>query len=215
MNLYLPRYNCTYLSLSGECAISKEVDAKLQSIMTETHCHLYDDGSPQMALFGSKFTTAGIVDKVEGLLHRRRQGDSVTYYLQITNERTTGELRRPPRSYKPVSFLIDTASELLPSFSVQCRATFTYDDTDEYRSKVPMPTPLLFPDEGGVTHVESTEFSRRDNDGIVYRIFVTNSEEEDALVHIIRFERPLELSRETIRGLRDTFRTISNKLLVQ
>ena len=213
MNLNLPKYNCTYLSLSGECEVSREADSRLQLAMAESHCHLYDDESPRIALFGSKFTTDGLVDKAEGVLHRQRHGDTVIYQLQITNERVTGELPRPPRSYRSVAFLVDAVTGLLPAFRTSCRARFIYDDSDEYRSKVPLPAPLIFPDEGGVTHIEGTEFSRRDNDGVVYKILVTNSEEENALIHIIQFERSIELSRNTIRDLRDTSRKISTRLL--
>ena len=215
MNLNLPRFNCTYFRLNGEYPVSEDRDTGIQSLMTKTHCHYDDDGVPQVALFGSKFTTGGIVDRGEGALHRIGQGDNISCRLRITSERAIGELSRPPRDYRPVSDLIDSASELLGNINVRCHAIFEYARSDGYKSKVQWPIPLILPDGEGVTHIEGAEFSRRDGDDVEYRILVTNSEERDSLIHAIHFERTLELNRDSIRDLRNRSRSISTRLLTR
>ena len=215
MNLSLPRFNCTYFGLNGEYPVSEDRDTGIQSLMTKTHCDYDDDGVPRVALFASKFTTGGIVDRAEGALHRIGQGDNISCRLRITSERVISELPRPPQGFRSVSYLIDSVSELFGNINVRCQAVFEYARSDGYESKVPWPIPLIFPDGEGVTHIEGAEFSRRDGDDVQYRILVTNSEERDSLIHLINFERTLGLNRDSIRDLRDRSRSISTRLLTR
>ena len=216
MNLNLPKYNCTYFSLEGECVLTKDDDDALCALMARTHAHNYPDGSPRIALFGSKFTAEDVADKVEGALFRVRDEDTLTCRLDVTSERVSTSLRRPPRDYRPVALLIDSISTVMGPLHVDCHAVFEYTNTGDYVSKVPLPTPLIFPDgDGGATHTEGVEFSRRTGDELEYRVFVSNSERRDLFSHVIHFETTLELNRASVRRLRDRARSISTKFLAQ
>ncbi len=183
--------------------------------MSESHSHRYADASPRVALFGSKFTSGGVAEKAGGTLLRRNLGSVITYTIDISYEQTDSSLPRPPRDYKPLSTLIDGASERLGSFDLSCHAIFEYERSKGYQSKVPLPLPLVFPDpDGGATHIEGVEFSVRDDEGIQFRNLVTLAEDRNTITHIIHFETSSELSRKSLRYLRDRSRSISTRFLV-
>ena len=99
---------------------------------------------------------------------------------------------------------------------VNCVANFEYDLTEGFKSKISFPIPLILP--GGteeITHIEGAEFSHRENDDIQYRIRIASLENANLLDHRITFESNLELSQNSIRGLLDKARAISNRLLVR
>lgn len=214
MNLNLPKFNCLYFRLTGQCIVPEERDEQIRSLMSASHSHADADHSPRIALFGSKFTTAGIDDKAEGTLHRTKQGNSITCRLDITYERSASGLSRPPRDYKPMTALIETASKPLGPIDLSCHAIFEYERSEGYVSKVPLPIPLVFPDsDGGATHIEGIEFSLRDDKGVRFKNFVSLAEERDTIMHVIHFEATLKLNRKSLRYMRDRSRSISTRFL--
>ena len=214
MNLNLPKFNCVYFRLTGQCTVPEERDEQIMSLMSASHSHANADHSPWIALFGSKFTTAGVADKAEGTLHRTKEGNSITCRLDITYERADISLLRPPRDYKPMTALIDTASKPLGPIDLSCHAIFEYERSEGYVSKVPLPIPLVFPDsDGGATHIEGIEFSLRDDKAIQFRNLVSLSEERDTIMHVIHFETTLKLNRKSLRCMRDRSRSISTRFL--
>ena len=214
MNLNLPKFNCAYLRLTGQCTVPEERDEQLRSLMSASHSHANADDTPRVALFGSKFTTAGIADKAEGTLYRIKQGNSITCRLDITYERSDSGLSRPPPDYKPMTVLVDTASKPLGSIDLSCHAIFRYESSEGYVSKVPLPIPLVFPDsDGGATHIEGVEFSLRNDEGVRFRNLVSLSDGQDVITHIIHFETTLKLNRKSLRYIRDRSRSISTRFL--
>ena len=213
MNLTLPRYNCTHFCLTYECPMSEKIELGLRSLTETTHHHSFDDGSPSAVLFGSRFTTGGIVDQATGALSRTTRENSTICRLLIMYDRADATLPRPPRDYKPVSVLIDAIAELFGDIQVHCHANFQYDESLGYASGITLPIPLILPDKRGATHIESAEFSRREGDDIEYRLLVGRSEGGDAVVHSTHFDTDVELSRNSIRGLRDKARSISARFL--
>ncbi len=215
MNLNLPKFNCVYFRLTGQCTVPEEREAQIIDLMSESHFHRYPDASPRLASFGSKFTSGGVAQKAGGTLLRRNQGGAITYTLDISYEQTGSSLPRPPRDYKPLSALIDGASEHLGSFELSCHSIFEYERSEGYFSKVSLPIPLVFPDpERGATHIEGIEFSLRDDEGVRFRNLVNLSEDQDTITHIIHFETSSDLSRKSLRSLRDRCRSISTRFLV-
>ena len=139
MNLSLPKFGCVYFRLTGQCTVPEEIEAQIKALMSESHSHRYADASPRVALFGSKFTSGGVAEKAGGTLLRRNLGSVITYTIDISYEQTDSSLPRPPRDYKPLSTLIDGASERLGSFDLSCHAIFEYERSKGYQSKVPYP----------------------------------------------------------------------------
>ena len=125
-------------------------------------------------------------------------------------------LASPPREIRPVSLLTDSASQLFGTISVNCYTTFEYDKTKGFRSKVSFPVPLVVQEEReGITHIESAQFSRRDNDEIDYRILVLDPEDSASFLHSIDFETTLAIDHNSIRGLLSRARAISTRLVVR
>ena len=213
MNLTLSRYSCTHFCLTFECPMSEKIESGLRYFMGITHHHLFDDGSPRVAMFGSKFTSNGVVDQATGSLSVTHQEVAPTSRLWIVYDRADAALPRPPRDYKPVSVLIDELAELYGTIRVDCHASFEYGLSLGYKSGITLPIPLFVPDRQGATHIESAEFSRRVGDDVEYRITIRRSEDGEAIVHSTYFDAEVELNRKSIRGLREKARSISTRFL--
>jgi hypothetical protein len=196
------------------------MDAKIQALMDQTHTHDPDEGIEEgghrTALFGSRTRTGGITHQVVGtLVLTPREGD-LRVELSVSSVRSPGDLGPPPRSFRPVSVLVQATTALFGPIGVNCHAVFEYDQRQGYRSRVTFPFPVMFHEDiGGITHIEGAQFSRRDDNGIEYEIVVANREDSDGFVHSVSFDSNLELSINSIRGLVERSRSISTKLLIR
>ena len=134
--------------------------------------------------------------------------------LSVTSNRASADLGTPPSAFRPVSLLVNASTELFGAIEVSCQAVFEYDQREGYRSKLVLPVPLMIPEEdGGVTHIESVQFSRRDNDQVDYQIIVMESDDSESLAHAISFTSTVELSLRSVKGLVDKARLISTRML--
>ena len=183
--------------------------------MTKTRHRTHDDGSPQEAVFLSRFAVGEMKEESAGFLFRAKNEDGINCRIQVMNRGIEGDPQRHSRHFKPVRFLMDSTSGLFGNLNVQCTATFEYYLSDDVKSRIAFPMPIILPDDDGITHVEGADFSRRTSNGIEYSVFITSSEEDDTLSHVVHFNTEIKLNRDAIRGLRDRCRSISNRLLVQ
>ena len=217
MRLNLPNYHCVQFRLTSEFSISKDRDAEIEAFMDLTHTHDPEPGEERgtrVALFGSRTRTKGITHQVQGRLTKTSVPTELDITLSVSSIRVSDQLGPPPKSYRPVTLLVESAAEFFGPVEISCSAVFNYDSELGYRSKISLPMPLMLQGgQIGVTHLESIQFSRRDNDEVDYRVIVANRDEAELFVHSVDFESTVELSRNSVRGLIDKARKISNQLL--
>ena len=221
MRLNLPRYNCVHLAISSDVTVSPDKWAEVQALVDQTQTHDVDGGqnsndSGQAALFGSRFTTGGIAHWSRAFLSKEMNADAHMFTILINIGRAPPNLPPPPRGTKPMSFLIDATTHLFGFINVHCEVLFEYSLNQGYRSKITFPVPLMFQQQGGgITHIDSAQFSSRHGDDILYRLVVVNVESSDSFTHSINFEEILELNRNSIRRLLSRGRSISRQFLIQ
>ena len=192
------------------------MDKEVQALMTKTSHRTYDDGSPQDAIFLSRYAVGDTQEESAGILFREKKNeDGINCRVQVMNRGIEREPRRSRRRFKPVRLLLDSTSGLFGNLSVQCHAVFEYPASEGVKSKIAFPMPILLPDDDGITHIEGADFSRRTSDGIEYSVFITSSEEDGTLSHAVHFNTEIKLNRNSIRDQREKCRLISNRLLVQ
>ena len=221
MRLNLPRYHCVRFGVFSEFAASDEQDANIRSFLSQTSTHSHDseeddEESTLVSLFASRSKTGGVTHRLRFSVSRRLRQNVPNYTLSIDINRASDRLPPPPRGCRPVSVLVEAAPELFGIVDVRCIAAFEYSESDGFRSKISYPLPLIVQDDGdGITHIESAEFSRRDAEGIQYRILTVNSEDPVSCVHSVNFETATDLGRVGIRKLLDRARSISSQLVVK
>ena len=218
MRLNLPKHHCVRFDLFSDFIVPTEYDADIGSFMDQTHTHDRAEGDQpefRTALFGSKSKIGGITHRLRGRLTKTRRQTDLNIALSLSSSRSSEDLRPPPRSFRPVSQLVDASSTLFGPILITCHAVFEYDQKQGHKSKILFPIPLLVPDEaGGITHIESAQFSRRDDDETKYQVIVDNREDSDVFVHSVTFDSNLQLSQASIRNLIDKAQSISTGLLI-
>lgn len=219
MRLNLPKYNCVLFEISSEFTVSLETDADIRAIVGQTHTHdpdEDDEGMPQIALFGSRTKARGVTHRVRGRLIRSPSPTELNIALLVSSIRASENLRPPPRSFRPVSHLIDSASKLFGPIPISCHAVFEYDRRQGYYSKASFPVPLMLLEKlDGITHLESATFSRRDTDSIEYQIEVDSLGDSELFIHLVNFDSTLELSLGSISWLVDRAHSISTQLVTR
>ena len=184
MRLNLPKYQCVKFELFSDFTVPLAKDTQIDLLMDATHTHELDDRTQKIALFGSKSKTGGINHIVRGRLAKTARQNDLAISLSVSSSRSHDNLSPPPRSFRPVSQLIQASATLFGSIDVSCHANFEYDLGQGHKSKISFPIPLLVPDEGtGFTHVESAQFSRRINDKVEYQVVVEQLEDPDLFIH--------------------------------
>lgn len=201
--------------------MSKDRDADIRAFLNEIAAHIHDHGEDDgeitsVAIFGSRSLAGGITHQIVGNLVRRKREADVSYRLAISNSRASDALSSPPRALKPVSLLIEAASQVFGTIKIDCDFRFEYKHTLGFKSKISFPIPLVLQEETvGITHMESAQFSRRHNDDIQYRVLVANSENNDEFSHWITFEDTLVLNQNSVRKMFARARSISTQLLIK
>ena len=219
MRLNLSRYNCVHFSLSSDFTVDSDRDASIQSLMNQTATHTHEDiegiGQRLVASFGSRSRVAGITHQVRANLTRAEREDGLSYRLRVMINTASDNLSLPPKGWRPVSQLVDSASHLFGTIGVSCDISFEYDRKRGYESRISFPIPLILQEGAeGVTHIESAQFSRRGDDAVEYRVLISELQESDTVLHSIDFDTALELNRNSIRGLLDRAKSISTRLVV-
>ena len=215
MRLNLPTYDCVRFDLFSDFTVPLDRDDQIEALMDQTHTHDLTEGGPRIALFGSRSRTGGITHRVRGRLTKTARGTDLGIVLTVSSSMSSDNLRPPPKSYKPVSRLVEASSALFGPVSVSCHAVFEYDQRHGHKSKISLPIPLIVQEEAsGVTHIESAQFSRRENEDVQYQIIVSDPQDSDFLIHSVSFDSTSELSLQSIRSLIHKARTISTQLLI-
>ncbi len=205
----------------SEFSVAEEQDINIQAFLSQTATHSHDsvkdnEEATLVSLFASRSRIGGVTHRIRCIVSRRLRQGVPRYRLSMTNNRSSDRLPAPPRGYRPVSVLVNAAPDLFGPVDVRCNAVFEYSESDDLRSKVTYPIPLIVHDEGnGITHIENAEFSRRDTEDIQYRILIANSEESDSFVHSVSFDTATDLSPTGIRNLFDRARSISSQMLIR
>ena len=221
MKLNLPNYGCIRFEFRADFDVPLDSYPAIHSVMKQTATHVHDsfsagDAGTTVAVFGSKFVIAGINHRAVGNLSVTPRDDNLGVGVWMLLNKVDSSLSRPPRGFKPISVLTAALAQMFDPASVNCNATFGYDLAKGYKSKITFPMPLIIPgDPEGITHIESAEFSSRDDDDIRYRIFVRQDAASGIIVHTVDFESTVDWSRSSIRGLLDNARTISARLVVR
>ena len=220
MRLNLPNYDCIRFEFKADFEVPTGCYAAVHSVMEQTATHVHapvsaDDGGATVAIFGSRFVIAGINHRAVGNLSTTPRNDDVGIGIWMLLNKAEGNLPRPPRSIKPISILTKAAARMFAPASSDCSATFEYDLAGGYKSKIALPTPLIVPDHpDGITHLESAEFSSREDDAIRYRILLRHDTDAGTIMHTVNFESAIDWSPGSIRGLLDRARSISTRLLI-
>ena len=217
MRLNLPRYHCVLFEVDSEFSVHIDMDAEIQSLMNRTHTHEPapdDETDTRVALFGSRSRSGGATHQIQGRLTSTRRPEDLGIVFSISSRRVSDSLGPAPTAFRPVSALVEASSQLFGSLDVRCHSVFEYEHRLGYGSKILLPAPLVLQGEiGGITHIESAQFSRRENNEIEYQVVVVNSKDSESFVHSIDFETSTELNLNSIRDLVTRARTISSGLL--
>lgn len=219
MRLNLPNFHCIRFELFSDFSVPSDKDDDILRLMNQTHTHDVSEeaaGNPVSALFGSRTRTGGVTHRVQGRLTRTPHLPDLGIRLFVSSTRASDTLRPPPRGFKPVSRLVEASGELFGPIDVNCTAVFEYEQSQGYKSRISFPIPLMFQEEGnGITHIESAQFSRRDDDEIDYQVVVMNRDESDSIVHSVSFKSNCELSLASVKDLVTKARSISTQLVTQ
>ncbi len=218
MRINLPNYHCTLFELTSEFSVSKdknaEIDAFMNVTLTDDSEHAEEDDA-RIAYFGARTRNGGITHRVQGRLDKTLGSEELAIRLSILSTLASNELRPPPREFKPVSFLVDSATELFGPVAVSCNAVFNYDLQSGFVSAISLPMPLIVQGGGdGFTHLESIQLSRRIDDEVNYRVIVAINYETNLLLHSVDFDSTIEWSQRSVRDLFRKARSISRQLLI-
>ena len=220
VNLRLSHFNCKSFSVGAVFHDSAELGIKLLDLMRNTR-HRASRGSLQEALFFSRYGVKGTESSKEDAVGKLRildrEGDGVTFRIRVENsvESVAPGEQWPLRGCKSVRSLLDAISGL-GVLDIHCTATFYYNPSDGFRSRVSLPMPLLLADNDGITHVEAMQFSRRGDHGIEYSVLAISPDEDDGgFLHSVRVDTKAELNSRSIRDLRNRCCSISTGLLFQ
>ena len=214
MRLDLPRHNCVSFELQGELTPLGDSDASFQDLMELTYAQRIENDT--LAIFASRYVIRGTIHKVQGVIVRIEDGEESNFQVSIAVTRASSSLPRPPRTMRPVSRLLEVASDLFDKVNASCTASFEYKSSEGYRSRVVLPIVLpIEPDRSGVTHIESAQFSRRDGDSVEYRVAVLPSDDFDGFLHVVNFDDSIPLDQASIRGLLTKAGSFSNSLVTE
>jgi len=216
MRLNLPRHNCVSFSVFSEFAAPKEKGAAIQAFMerTITRSDEDDDGEVTAAFYGSISRAGGIPHRVSGTLTKLSSynGGDDEMSLTLVSERYE-MMDQPPREMRSVNDVIEAASDLFGPIEATCAALFDYERERGFASKIHFPLPMIVQDDGGITHIESALFSRRDANGIQYSIAVGNTDDGSGIAHSVDFKTTVSLDQDRVRALFNNAVSISSRLV--
>ena len=221
MKLNLPNYDCVLFVVEASFDVSPEQDVAIRAIVASTSSHVHapdgaDDDEEIVAVFGSKFVIGASNYRAVGNLSIAQRAPSHKADVWLMTHKASDTLARPPRAIKSVTTLTESTGRLLDQGTIECNATFEYSPSSGYVSSIDLPIPLINSgNPGGITHIESAEFSSRSGDSIDYRVVVSNDEERNVLAHTVNFSSVGDLSRRSLRGLLGRASALSRQLLVQ
>lgn len=219
MRLNLPNMLCTSFALHSDFAVSLDQRSAISAVMEQTATHVHPAGTDNpestVAMFGSRFVISGISHRALGHLSVTQQEDRLDICILTRLNKISNALPRPPREYKPVAELTTAAARIFGVAGVSYSATFEYHRTEELRSRIALPMPLIAPvDPEGITHIESAVFSSRFDDAVRYSISVSQDADSDLITHTVDFESTTDWSRNSMRELLNQAKSISARLLI-
>lgn len=221
MKLNLPNYGCIRFEIETDFSAPLDCYAGIKSVIQQTSTHVHgpvsaDDVETTVAIFGSKFIIDGVSHRAVGNLSTTTRNEGLGIGVWMLINKVEGDLPRPPRGIKPISVLTNMAARMFDPARVDCSAIFEHDLAGGYRSGIALPVPLIVPDHpDGITHIESAEFSRRDNGAIRYRISLHQAVDAGMITHAVNFASEIDWSPRSIRGLLNQAGSISARLLVR
>ena len=216
MRLNLPRHNCVSFSVFSEFTAPKEKGAEIRAFMerTLTRSDEDDDGEVAAAFYGSISRAGGIPHRVSGTLTKLSSYDGGDDEMSLTLVSERDEMiDQPPREMRSVNDVIEAASDLFGPIEASCTALFEYERERGFKSKIHFPLPMIVQDDGGITHIESALFSRRNDDGIQYSIAVGNTDDGLGIAHSVDFKTTVSLDQDRIRALFNNVVSISSRLI--
>ena len=216
MRLNLPRGNCVSFSVFSEFTAPKRKGAEIQAFMerTITRSDEDDEGEVTAAFYGSISRAGGIPHRVSGTLTKLSSYDGGDDELSLTLVSERDEMiDQPPREMRSVNDVIEAASDLFGPIEATCTALFEYERERGVKSKIHFPLPMIVQDDGGITHIESALFSRRDADGIQYSIAVGNTDDGLGIAHSVDFKTTVSLDQDRVRALFNKAVSISSRLI--
>ena len=219
MTLPLPRHHCERFMINSDFTISSNMEPDLQGLIQPTlnyiDPHAPDDET--VGLFSSRYKTDDVDCRVFASLRFHQvedelNGEVLIIYEHADDERYANE-RRPTSAFR----FIDRLTALFGDMDTHVHASFRYARAQGFRSRVPLPIPLMIPEgtADGLTHVDSVEFSSRDDDSVQYQIFVAGHDDDSgSFRHGVHLTPRLELHRRSIRQVFDRSRAISSRLII-
>ena len=218
MKINLPNYLCIDFQIHSDFAVSRTIAAAIRSVVDQTSNHTHATTSSgvreaTVGVFGSRFVSKGIRHRAIGNLAVGEKDGEPWVDIWLVN-RADDSVPRPPRAIKPVSLMSAVISEKCQPARADNVALFRYDPAEGWDSKISLPMPMLLPsDPPGITHIESAEFSRRDDEGVQYRVIVDKDVDETKILHSVSFTSTIEWSNVSFRRSLNYARTISAQLV--
>ena len=161
----------------------------------------------------------GTAVRMIGSLVRVEDDDGTKYSAIINFSVVEGNPSPPPDRYGSLHDLLSITSEYLGAMEITNTIQFVYELDDSLRSIIQLPSPLLLrtaPSEDvGLTHIESLELSRREEEkpGVFQTVQVELIDEGKKVAHGVTIKSSYVLSLEGLKMQLVLAETISNTLL--
>ena len=121
----------------------------------------------------------------------------------------------PPERLGPFDRLLEIGA-LLGEIQVNCEVHFAYDLDESLRSRILLPSPLLFSagqSPYDITHIESLVLSRRIPEGISHTVEVLHDPDDSSIAHVVTFSFGGGLTLQSLRAIRVIAERLSRTLL--
>ena len=205
MKIDIHRHNCASLIVHLDFVVHEGSVDEFRSLLTSTanHSRHGDDPEGLHAVFASRYVIEG--NHLGTLVMVLCDDINVGTGTMCFNIIAAGDepLPRQSRETKPVSRLLNSAPAIVDTLKGSCRATFRYEEAEGFRAKSSLPIALAVQEYcGGVTHIESATFVRRERDEVKYSVEVT--EEDGTITHQVEFDAKIRMNRRSfINTLRE------------
>jgi hypothetical protein len=219
MKINLPNYLCTHFEVRANFAVSDAVGEPIGSAIQQTsnHDHVATRSGlleATVGVFGSRFSAKGIQHRAIGNLAVGHKDEEHWLDVWLVN-RVENAVPPPPRAIKPVSLMMDVIAATCEPAKAEINAMFEYYSALGWISKIAFPIPILLPsDSPGITHIESAEFSHRDDSGVHYKLIVYKDADENKILHSASFSSEVEWNNGSFRRSLNYARTISTRLMM-
>lgn len=208
MRIDLESLNCVYFSL-------RSYPIELNDNLLETARSQFrarrDGSQDRQAIFASRYVRSGVTHHSVGTLEWfNEEAKELQIGMYFVSERYSPLLPwQRPRVRAFRHFMREVVSQF-GSLEIMTLALFRYPK--KYRSLIALPAPLIAqPGVDGITHIQSADFVRMEDDKQLFAISITG--DEDSIDHDVRFLATAPLESLEIRAMLREAVSISSQLV--